>query len=64
MVYGFYSFATAAIFLLIFVVNGFRQGWDEYWNLLKKDWWKPTKEGHEDPERGQLSLGGAIEATK
>ena len=52
--------------MLGFIVNGFRQGWSNFCKDVKKQGiWKPKKEGkEEDGEGRQLSLGGAIEATK
>ena len=66
VMYGMYSFGIAGLLLLIFLINGFRKGWTEYFNDLKKTGiCIQTKEGvEEDCESRQLSLGGAIEATK
>ena len=66
VMYGMYSFGIAGLLLLIFLINGFRKGWTEYFNDLKKTGiFIQTKEGvEEDCESRQLSLGGAIEATK
>jgi hypothetical protein len=52
--------------MLGFIVNGFRQGWSNFCKDVKKQGiWKPKKEGEEEDGEGrQLSLGGAIEATK
>ena len=66
VMYGMYSFGIAGLLLLIFVINGFQKGWSEYFHDLKKTGiWMESKEGvEEDCESRQLSLGGAIEATK
>ena len=66
VIYGFYSFGIALLLLFIFVINGFRKGWRTYLEEIKKNGiWMETKEGiEEDGESKQLSLGGAIEATK
>ena len=62
----FILFGIAGIFMLGFIVNGFRQGWSNFCKDVKKQGiWKPKKEGEEEDGEGrQLSLGGAIEATK
>ena len=66
VMYGIYSFGIAGLLLLILLINGFQKGWTEYLQDLKKNGiWKEPKEGvEEDCESRQLSLGGAIEATK
>ena len=66
VIYGLYSFAIALLLLVIFITNGFRKGWKPYLEEIKKNGiWVETKEGiEEDCESKQLSLGGAVEATK
>ena len=66
VIYGLYSFAIALLLLVIFITNGFRKGWKPYLEEIKKNGiWVQTKEGiEEDCESKQLSLGGAVEATK
>jgi len=66
VIYGIYSFGIAAIFLLGFLHNVFRQGWSHFWKEFTKEGiWKQEKEGQEeDCEGRQLSLGSAIEASK
>ena len=57
---------TAFILMSIIFISICRQGWSKYWVQYKTEAiWKPSKEGQEeDCESRQLSLGGAIEATK
>jgi len=67
VVYGGYCIAVGLLFLSIAVVshivNGCNQGWLQ--RLSEESVWKKAKHGEEeDCESRQLSLGGAIEATK